>query len=170
MLSPSRTIAAGLFLISGCLFAFVADARGQERRQAMPGILKQPMQPQGMQQPGVMQRGMMPQQSPQGRQTPTASRGETYGIVEVGHELQIVSKPSGLKDLKKRLEDEYKSANKAYQDAKKDKNNKGVTLPKPEKKTIKEIKSGIKTQEKAQEELMKLQADRDRGGDKKSRR
>jgi hypothetical protein len=160
MLSPSRTVAAGLLLISGCLFAFVADARGQERRQAMPGML---------QQPGMMQRGMLPQQSPQGRQTP-AGRGESFCIVEVDHELQIVSKPSGLKDLKKRLEDDFKTATKAYQDAKKDKNNKGVTLPKPEKKTIKEIKSGIKTQEKAQDELMKLQADRDRGGNKKSKK
>jgi hypothetical protein len=75
-----------------------------------------------------------------------------------------------MKDLKKRIEDEYKSAKKAYDDAKKDKNNKGAVPEKPEHKSIKTIKSGIKTQEKADEELKKLQNEHAKSDDKKSKR
>jgi Skp family chaperone for outer membrane proteins len=86
---------------------------------------------------------------------------ETFLIVEVGKDLQVVSK-SGLKDLKKRIEDDFKRATQDYQNAKKDKKNKDAKLEKPEKKTVKELKSGIKTQEKAQEELQKLQEERNK--------
>jgi hypothetical protein len=90
----------------------------------------------------------------------------TYYIVEVGRELQIVPK-SGMTELKKRVDEEYKAAMKAYEAAKKDKTTKGVTLEKPEKKTVKQIKSGIKGQEKAQEELQKLLTEREKGNKSK---
>jgi hypothetical protein len=90
----------------------------------------------------------------------------TYYIVEVGRDLQIVPK-SGMTELKKRVDEEYKAAMKAYEAAKKDKANKGVTLEKPEKKTVKQIKSGIKGEEKAQLELQKLLSEREKGSKSK---
>jgi hypothetical protein len=169
MFSFSKTFLVGLFFISACSLTFVFEARGQERRP-MPGMFKQPQRQQQQQQPGMMQRGLTPQQSPQGRQAQTRSH-ETYNIVEVDNELRIVA-TSEMKNLKKQLEDEYNKAKKDYLDAKKDKKNKDAKLPEPKKKTLKTVpgKSGIKTQEKAQEELQKLQADRDRGGGNKSKK
>ena len=114
-------------------------------------------------QPGQMRQGTTAQQ-------PAKSKSnETYSIVEVDKQLQVVSKPKELNDLKKRLDQEYKDATKAYNEAKKNKSTNGVKLEKPEKKTVKEIKSGIKGQDKAQEELQKLQAERAKGGRKSSR-
>ena len=102
---------------------------------------------------------------------PTAAPShETYCIVEVDHDLQVVSKPKELKDLKKKLDDDYKTAHKAWQDAKKNKDTKATAGEEPKKKTVKEVKSGFKTQDKANEELQKMLADRDKSGDQKSRR
>ena len=162
MTSNWKTIAVGLLIVSAPVLLFIPDAAGQMVQPLQGGRTQT-----GKTSPGMMQSGM----AMQGR--PGAKSNETYCIVEVGKDLQIVSKPSGLKDLKKRLDDEYKAADKAYKDAQKDKSKKDPNLPKPEKpekKTVKEIKSGIKTQEKAQEELQKLLDDRDKNGDKKSKR
>jgi hypothetical protein len=168
MSSQRKKIALGLFILAFPIFTFVAEAAAQLTRPMQPtrtqpgktqsGMMQQP----GM--PGMMQPGKTAQTRPA---TPVSK--ETYSIVEVDRDYQIVT-ASSLKDLKKKLEEEYKSAQKAYLEAKKSKDNKGATLPKPEKKTVKPVpgKSGIKTQEKAQDELLKLQAERDKGGRKKS--
>jgi hypothetical protein len=167
MFANWKTFVVGSFIASAIGLLFISDAAGQfimpPRNAGNPPPGK--TQP-GYGQPGTMQRGTGQQTRPTG-----AKSNETYCIVEVGKDLQIVSKPSGLKDLKKQLDDRYKTANKTYQDAKKDKNNKGVTLEKPDKKdyTVVERKSGFKTQEDAQKELEKMQADRDKGGKKSAR-
>ena len=167
MISNWKTIAVGFFVASSFGWMCISEAAGQflQQPRSTGNAGKTQQAPFG--QPGMTQK---PGASPQAHPGATAKSNETYCIVEVGKELQVVSKPNGLKDLKKRIEDDYKTANKAYQDAKKDKANKGVTLEKPEKKTVKEIKSGIKTEDKAREELQKLQADRDKNGAKKSTR
>jgi hypothetical protein len=140
MVSHWKNLTLGLFSI--LVLVFAVDATAQQTRP----------RPLGMGQP------------------PTAKgANETYSIVEIDHEYQIVPS-SGMKDLKKRLKDEFKTDQKNYQNAKKDKTNKGIIVE-PKEKTVKEVKKGIKTQEKAQDELQKLQAERDRsGGDKRSRR
>jgi hypothetical protein len=143
MFPPRKTIATGLFLFSASVLMFVASASAQ-----MKGGMGMP--------PGTPRPG-------------GGGANETYCIVEVGRDIQVIA-TSGMKAFKKQIEDEYKAAQKAYDLAKKDKANKGVTLEKPEKKTVKQIKSGIKSQEKAQEELQKLLSDRDKNGDKKSKR
>jgi hypothetical protein len=122
---------------------------------AQYGAAQQGFAQQGAAQQGAVQQGTAQQtdHSASKAQTPVAK--ETYNIVEVGKEYQVVT-ASGLKELKKRMDDEYKTAKKAYDDAKKDKNKKGAVPEKPEKKTVKTVKTGIKTQEKAQEELQKL--------------
>jgi hypothetical protein len=131
----------------------VSEAAGQGLRQA----------------PGMPQQGLnQASRAPTGRGNTAASK-ELFNIVKIGQDLQIVAK-SGMTALAKQLDSEYKAAQKAYLEAKKDKNNKGVTLEKPEKKKIVVVKSGIKGQEKAQDELQKLQGDRDKTGDKKSKR
>jgi hypothetical protein len=159
MSSSWKTSVFGLFALSILVFMFVSEAAGQYTRQPQSNRT----------QPGMQQPGMQIGKSQQPR-TGTPASKETYSIVEVGKEYQIVTAAS-LKDLKKRLKDEFNSAKKAYLEAKKDKNNKGVTLEKPEEKTVKVIpgKSGYKTQEKAQEELQKLQEEREKGGKKSVR-
>jgi hypothetical protein len=145
MFPPRKTIAMGLFLFSASVLMFVADAAGQVK-----GGMGMP--------PGAPRPG-------------GGGANETYCIVEVGHDMQVIA-TSGMKTLKKQLDDEYKAAQKAYDLAKKDKANKGVTLEKPEKRTVKQVpgKTGYKSMDKAQEELQKILADRDKGGDKKSKR
>jgi hypothetical protein len=137
-----------------------AQYRMMQKRMAQHGGGAQYGAQQGFGQQGIAQQGAAQQGAAQQNAHSTAKEQapaskETYNIVEVGKEYQVVA-ASGMKDLKKRVEDEYKSAKKAYDDAKKDKNKKGAVSEKPEKKTIKTVKSGIKTQEKAQEELQKL--------------
>jgi hypothetical protein len=189
MRSNWKTLAVGFIVVLSLGWICAGEAAAQFTQQPVVNPVRNPspygqamqrqpgaMQRQAgmMQQQGVMQQqpGMMQQQpgAMQGHTAATPKSSETYCIVEVAKELQVVSKPKGLKDLKKRLDDEFKSATKAYQDAKKDKANKGVTLEKPEKKTVKELKSGIKTQDKAQEELQKMQAEREKSGGKTSTR
>lgn len=100
--------------------------------------------------------------------TPPASKAvaETYAVVAVGEDIKVFSK-TDLKSLPKQLDEDYKLEMKKYQDAKKDKNNRGVNTPKPVKKTVHSI-SQFKTKEEAQkfadEEIQK----RDKGGVKKT--
>ncbi len=170
MISNWKTVAVGLFIVFAFGWLSISEAAGQFIQGQHP-TRKTGNTPPAYGQPGMAQPGMMQRGTAQPAHSRTAKSNETFCIVEVGKEkaLQIVSKPNGLKDLKKRLEDEYKTANKAYQDAKKDKKNKGVSLERPVKQTVREIKSGLKTEEKAQEELQKLQAEREKNGSKKRR-
>jgi hypothetical protein len=148
MSSQRKTIVTSLFILSFSFFLFVAEAAAQFTQQK----------------PGKAQPGMVPGMA---QARPAAKSNETYSIVQVGRDYQIVT-ASTLKALKKSVEDENKAAEKAYQLAKKDKNNKGVTLPKPEKRTVKPVpgKTGYKTHEKAEDELQKLLLERDKGGRK----
>jgi hypothetical protein len=180
MRSNWKNLAIGLLVVAcvGCLS--VADAFGQFlQQQPTKGTAQgrnpfgQPVQQRGRQpgtmQPGQMQQGTMTQQPGRGNPGTAAKSNETFAIVEVDKQLQIVPKPQGLNDLKKRLKEDYKAAKKAYDDAKKDKANKGVKLEEPKEKKLTIVKAEIKGQDKAQEELQKLQADRAKGGRKSSR-
>lgn len=184
MRSNRKNFTIGLLAVAcfGCLG--VADAFGQflqqqpqrgtaqgrnpfgqpGQRQQQPGT-RQP----GSMQPGQMQQGTTAQQPGRANPGTAAKSNEAFSIVEVDKQLQVVAKPRGLNDLKKRLKEEYKAAKKAYDDAKKDKNNKGVKLEEPKEKKITVVKADIKGQDKAQEELQKLQAERAKGGRKSSR-
>jgi hypothetical protein len=173
MSSYRKTVAAAFFALALPLFAFVEDAAGQmtlqgqpQRAKAQAGKKQAGMMQGGMMQPGLPAPGMAPHGAPG-----TAKSNETYSIVQVGADYQIVT-ASTLKSLKKSVEDEYKAADKAYQAAKKDKNMKGATLTKPVKKTVKIVpgKTGIKTMEKADQELQKLLNDRQNKSGKKSAR
>ncbi|MCC6124074.1 MAG: hypothetical protein IT426_03870 [Pirellulales bacterium] len=172
MSSHRKSIAAICFALAIPLVAFIEDAAGQMTLQGQPQRTKTQTgkKQAGTMQGGVMQPGMMaPGMAPHG--APGAAKSnETYSIVQVGIDYQIVT-ASSLKSLKKSIEDEYKSADRAYQAAKRDKNNKGVTLTKPTKKTIKVVpgKAGIKTMEKAEQELQKLLNSQNKSGKKTAR-
>jgi hypothetical protein len=181
MIANWKMFGAGLLFVS-CWGMCISGAAGQNVQRpihAANGARQQPIygQPgimqQGMVQPGPVQQGANPtlgvQRGTAQPARPAAKSNEVYCIVEVGKELQIVTKPKGLNELKKRLKEEFASAKKAYNDAKKDKNNKGVKIEKPEEKTVKEVKSGLKSQEDAQKALEKLVADRTKGGKSSAR-
>jgi len=150
MTSHWKTMVAGIVIVSASIFVFVPETSAQSvPAGGRPATQRGAVQPK-----------------------PTAAASnETYCIVEVDHDLQVVSKPKELKDLKKRLDDDYKTAHKAWQDAKKNKDTKATAGEEPKKKTVKELPGkSFKTQEKANEELQKMLADRDKSGDQKSRR
>jgi hypothetical protein len=77
----------------------------------------------------------------------THKTSETYAVVSVGDEIQVVPK-SSINTLKKQLKDEYSQELKAYQQDKKGKNS--SNLKKPVEKKFAVINSTFKTQEDAQ--------------------
>jgi hypothetical protein len=91
---------------------------------------------------------------------------ETYCVIQIVDEIIPVTNSEKAKRIKQE-EDNYKSASKKYQDAKKDKNNHD---PKPDKKdyTVKVLKAGFKTKDDAQKFADDKIQERDKGKDKKT--
>jgi hypothetical protein len=103
-----------------------------------------------------------------------AERPETYAVVQVGDELQVVTK-SEADSLKKNKSAEYKTAMKAYTDAKRatGKSKDKTSIPKPPDKhsfAVVVLRTSIKTQGEAETYKAKLEKERARksGAAKKS--
>jgi hypothetical protein len=93
---------------------------------------------------------------------------ETYTVISIGDEIKVVTK-SEVKNEQKRIEDEYKQDMKLYQDSKKIKNKKDAATDKPPvKKTIKILKSNIKTLEEAEKFRDDKIKEREKAGSKKT--
>jgi hypothetical protein len=89
---------------------------------------------------------------------------ETYDVVSVGDDIQVVSK-SGLITLKKQIKDEYAQELKQYQLDKKDKNR--SNLKKPIEKKFTTLKPNFKNQEDAQKWAEDKIKERDKASQKK---
>jgi hypothetical protein len=81
----------------------------------------------------------------------TPAKTETYVVVQVGDELRVIPK-SQLKDLQKSTADEDKQNSKKYDDDKKAamKKKEKFDQPKPVKRSVKTLKSGLKTEQDAE--------------------
>jgi hypothetical protein len=161
MIANWKMLGASLLLVLFFSGMCSSDALGQATRQPRGGnAANQP--------PGYGPAVGMPMRGGAQAGRPAVKSNENLCIVEVGKELQIVSKPKGVNELKKQVKEKFAAAKKAYNDAKKDKNNKGVKIEEPKEKDymVKEVKSSLKSQEEAQKALDKLVADRNKSSSK----
>jgi hypothetical protein len=161
MFAKGKLWGTGLLVV--CFFGgmCVSEAAGQFTQK--PTNTGNPKQ-QPLKGPPVMGTGTMQRGAPQVGRPAAPKSNENYCIVEVGKEYQIVTKPKGVNELKKQVKSKFADAKKAYTAAKKDKNNKGVKIEEPKEKDfiVKEVKSGLKSQEEAQKTLDKLRAGRNK--------
>lgn len=100
-----------------------------------------------------------------------AGKAETYAVVKVGDEVQIVRK-SELTSLKKSLAEEDKKARKEYDEQKKaakTKEDKAALGKPPAKRVVKQLKAGFKTEDDAKDWLDKNPQDQ-AGGEKGGRK
>jgi hypothetical protein len=87
---------------------------------------------------------------------------EMFAVVQIGEEFKAIPM-SGLKDEKKRVEDDYKAAVKEWPEARK----KDPKAPHPIKLTVKVLKQNIKGQEEADKYKQQLEEQAEKSGKKK---